>query len=105
VADTANVQSDNCACKFYVPNAFTPNNDGLNDVFLPRYQCDFSNYELRVFNRWGQMVFRSESPSNGWDGTMSGSRQPVGVYVWQLTYKDAITGKATTLKGTVALIR
>jgi gliding motility-associated-like protein len=103
--DTTNVISDNCACKFYVPNAFTPNNDGLNDIFLPRYQCDFATYELRIFNRWGQQVFKSESPSIGWDGTMGGLKQPVGVYVWQMSYKDAVSGKTTHQKGTLVLVR
>jgi len=81
--DSSIVKYENCACKFYVPNAFTPNGDGKNDIFVPKYQCVYSNYEMKIYNRWGQIVFVSENPSNGWDGTVSGTPQPIGAYVWE----------------------
>jgi gliding motility-associated-like protein len=103
--DSSLVAYENCACKFYVPSAFTPNNDGKNDVFMPKYQCLFSNYEMKVYNRYGQLVFVSSNPSNGWDGSFNSNRQPSGTYVWELSYIDNLTGKHMRKNGTVVLIR
>ena len=103
--DSISVAYENCACKFYVPSAITPNNDGKNDVFLPKYQCLYSNYQLKVFNRWGLLVFVSTNASVGWDGGFNSQQQPAGVYVWELAYKDNLTGKDMRKNGTVVLIR
>jgi gliding motility-associated-like protein len=103
--DTIQVAFENCACKFYIPNAFTPNNDGRNDLFRLKYQCQFSNYELKIFNRWGQLIFTSRNASEGWDGNYGGQPQPVGSYVWELGYTDNLTGKNIRKSGTVVLIR
>lgn len=100
-----NVSYDNCACRFYVPNAFSPNNDGNNDLFRPKYICLLSGYECKVFNRWGQLVFDTRNPADGWDGTRNGQQQPGGVYVWEIVYKDDLTGKTSRKNGTVVLIR
>ena len=94
-----------CSCKFSVPNAFTPNNDGLNDIFRPKYICLFSNYNMKIFNRWGQLVFTSKDPSSGWDGNMGGQPQPMGTYVWMISYLDQLTNKNTIEHGTVILVR
>jgi gliding motility-associated-like protein len=99
------VNYENCACKFYVPTAFTPNHDGKNDSFLPKYQCIFSDYEMKVYNRWGQLVFVSRNASNGWDGSLNSQPQPSGPYVWVLSYKDNLTGKVMRKNGTVVLVR
>jgi gliding motility-associated-like protein len=88
-----------------MPSAFTPNHDGINDVFLPKYQCSFTGYKLKVFNRWGQLVFISANAGNGWDGRFSSREQPTGIYVWELDYKDALTGKDIRKTGTILLIR
>jgi gliding motility-associated-like protein len=103
--DSIRVVYENCACKFYIPNGFTPNCDGLNDLFQPKYQCLFSNYVLRVFNRWGQLVFTSNNPNTGWDGNLAGQQQPPGTYVWELAYRDSLTGKDMRKSGTVVLVR
>jgi gliding motility-associated-like protein len=104
-SDSINVTYENCACKFYVPNAFTPNNDGKNDIFQPKYECVFDNYDLRIFNRWGQLVFDSRQATTGWDGTKNGQPQPTGTYVWELSYRDSLTGKTEIKKGSLVLIR
>jgi gliding motility-associated-like protein len=88
----------------YFPNAFTPNNDGRNDVFGPIISGSVINYELTVYNRWGQLVFLSKNPAQGWNGEMGGSPQPSGVYVWNCRYqlqKKPLESKT----GTVLLIR
>jgi gliding motility-associated-like protein len=103
--DSVIVSYQDCACKFYIPSAFSPNHDGHNDIFLPRYQCLFSDYELKIFNRWGQLLFNSGNPSNGWDGNFGSQPQPTGTYVWELEYKDNLTGKLMRKNGTLVLIR
>jgi gliding motility-associated-like protein len=103
--DSSTVKFENCQCKFYLPSAFTPDQNGVNDIFRPNYHCLYSNYKLRIFNRWGQLVFTSNDAQVGWDGNMNAHRQPEGEYVWYLSYKDGLTGKETEKKGTVLLIR
>jgi len=103
--DSINIVYEDCACKFYMPSAFTPNSDGVNDVFRPKYQCLFDAYELNIFNRWGQRVFVTRDAGKGWDGIMNGAPQPIATYVWQLTYKDNLTGRLIHKNGTFVLIR
>ncbi|HEY6502388.1 MAG TPA: choice-of-anchor L domain-containing protein [Chitinophagaceae bacterium] len=90
--------------EIYVPSAFTPNRDGKNDwlTALPVGIKDFKF--LRVFNRWGQMIFTTKDPSKGWDGTITGAEQPTGVFIWFAEGID-YTGKVVTRKGTTTLIR
>ena len=103
--DSATVKFDNCDCIFYVPNAFTPNGDGKNDIFLPKYHCLLNNYELKVFNRWGQLVFESRNPAVGWDGSYGNRQQETGTYIWELNYEDNLTGKNMRKTGTITLIQ
>jgi gliding motility-associated-like protein len=103
--DSATVSFENCACQFFIPNAFTPNGDGRNDVFLPKYQCLLGNYKLMVYNRLGQLVFVSGNAALGWDGSYGNQPQPTDTYVWELDYTDNFTGKNMRKSGTVVLIR
>jgi gliding motility-associated-like protein len=84
-----------------VPNAFTPDGDGTNDVFRPRIDCLEGPYRLRIFNRWGQLVFETEDYQDGWDGTSNGAPAPSDVYIWVL---DAQTDPLLR-KGDVTLLR
>jgi len=100
--------SDNVTVRVYkdvlMPNAFTPNNDGLNDIF---HVLPLENYELTSFNiytRWGSKVFSTINANIGWDGTMKGIAQPTGVYAYYLEMKSR-SGKKITRKGTILLIR
>lgn len=87
-----------------VPNAFTANNDGKNDVLKP-ILINVANITFTVFNRLGQVVYRSTDVSNtGWDGRLNGQLQPEGTYVWMIVGKD-YEGNAIKAKGTVILIR
>jgi gliding motility-associated-like protein len=67
----------------YVPNSFTPNNDGLNDVFKV-YAIGLKEFDLKVFDRWGTQVFNSNDITIGWDGTFNGKPLNAGVYIYQL---------------------
>lgn len=88
----------------YVANAFTPNNDSKNDVFIPfPVGIKQLNY-FRVFNRWGQMVYSTTSLSQGWNGKMNGKEQPNGVYMW-IVQGVTENGKIISKRGTVTLIR
>lgn len=92
-------------CFIDVPTAFTPNNDGLNDFFRPHNAVKADNYEFRVYNRWGQLIFQSRNWQEKWDGRIKGQGQPTGVYVWMLSYVHRDTKKSVFKKGTVTLIR
>lgn len=88
---------------FYIPNAFTPNNDGKNDVFKV-YGSSIKSVELRVFNQWGELVYETKDKDKGWDGIFKGKQQPVGVYPFgvKVTFID---NTVITKRGTVNLIR
>ncbi|MDP4261809.1 MAG: choice-of-anchor L domain-containing protein [Bacteroidota bacterium] len=90
--------------EIYVPSAFTPNHDGKNDwlMALPVGMKEFRFF--RVFSRWGEMIFSSQNPDKGWDGTIQGIDQPSGVFVWTAEGVD-YTGKTVTRRGTTTLIR
>jgi gliding motility-associated-like protein len=102
---SVNVKYENCACQISVPNAFTPNNDGLNDVFRPKFICSLSNYTCKIFNRWGQLIFESHNTEQGWNGYFQNQIQPSGTYVWMIQYMDLFSGKNVAKQGTVILIR
>jgi gliding motility-associated-like protein len=93
-----------CTTGIYLPNTFTPNGDGVNDVLKPmmpgmgKFQC------FRVYNRWGNMIFESLTPNKGWDGTYRGVLQPNETYIWIVLGEDK---KGKPLKGTgmVTLVR
>lgn len=88
----------------YVPNAFTPNGDGRNETFYPfPVGIKAINY-FRVYNRWGQLVFSSNTLYKGWDGMIGGTKQPTGTYVWMGQGVDK-NNKLITRQGTVTLIR
>lgn len=92
-------------CLIEVPSGFTPNNDGLNDFFQPHNALKADNYEFKVYNRWGQLVFQSRNWREKWDGKIIGAYQTTGVFVWMLSYTHRDTGKQVFRKGTVTLIR
>jgi len=92
-------------CLIEVPNAFTPNNDGLNDWFSPHNALKANNYHFRIFNRWGQLVFETRNWMDKWDGRINGQPQAAGVYVWALSYTYRDTGTPVFKKGTVTLIK
>ena len=88
---------------FFIPNAFSPNGDGNNDVFKV-YGSSVRDLTLRVYNQWGELIFESKNAQTGWDGTWKGRPQAVGVYVYvaQVTFFNNVSIKR---KGTVELIR
>ena len=88
----------------FVPTAFTPNNDGLNDVVRPIAVGIQRIKNFSIYNRWGQMVFTTTENGRGWDGRITGRLQNSGVFVWMVSAID-YTGKPIFSKGTTTLIR
>ena len=92
---------------FWLPNAFTPNGDGLNDEFKPVQRYDFvKTYRLFIYNRWGQLIFDTPDINQGWDGTFKGQPAEQGTYVYKIVYTAYPTGRETRTKtGNVMLVR
>jgi gliding motility-associated-like protein len=93
------------SCFLAVPTAFTPNGDGLNDKLYPLNAIKAEQVEFKVFNRWGQLIFKTSNWKEGWNGTLNGVPQATGTYIWTLNYVNRDTKKAIQEKGTVVLIR
>jgi gliding motility-associated-like protein len=103
-SDTLDVKRD---CYLNIPNAFTPNEDGLNDYFLPRelLSSGLTSFDMHIFNRWGENIYTTTSTTGrGWDGKYGGKPQPMGVYVYQINVlfkngmKKSFTGNVTLLR-------
>jgi gliding motility-associated-like protein len=90
-------------CQLYVPNAFTPNGDGLNDLFKARFDGGIANFKMEVYNRWGEKVFETNDIKRGWNGIFHEKVLP-GAYVWVLRYSTAMLNDQVE-KGTVLLIK
>jgi gliding motility-associated-like protein len=97
---------DDCSekCPLYIPNAFSPNNDGVNDEFEAISACDPETYELQIRNRFGQLLFTSNQPGRSWDGKFSGVDSPEGNYVYTLRYKMPYQSQKV-LHGSIVLLR
>ncbi|GEM_PF-1438114 len=89
-----------------VPNAFSPNGDGLNDVFIPKLKLEraYSTFEFRVYNRYGQMVYNTANMNSGWDGTYKGRPQEKGVYFYKIAILF-LDGSVKNFDGELTLIR
>lgn len=104
-SDTLKVYlKDYCPNTIYFPNAFTPNHDQKNDVFRPIVTGNIEKYHFTIYNQFGQLIFASNQPRVGWDGTMNGQLQSTGNYVWVCEYKFAGMDEVVR-KGTCLLIK
>ena len=94
----------NCKSLVLFPNAFTPNGDGKNDVFHVLFTPDLDKFQMRIYDRWGQLVFEASDYTQGWDGTYKGIPQPTGVYIWFAEYN--FTNKPTQAQtGNITILR
>jgi len=105
--DSISVSFIDCSCEIKLPNAFTPNNDGVNDIFRlipPIDACSFTDFNFKIFNRWGTLIFESDSELSGWDGRYENKPVPSDAYIYIISYRlnDDTHGE---LKGDVTLIR
>jgi gliding motility-associated-like protein len=88
----------------FIPSAFTPNGDGLNDIFRPTVAGMKQFLYFRIYNRWGQLMFSTSTPDKGWDGNYNGSKQGSGTYVYVIEAVD-YNNNSYSKKGTFVLIR
>ena len=89
----------------YSPNAFSPNGDGVNDLFAPILtDIDYETYEINIFNRWGDIVFQTNNYDESWDGTFKGENLPQAVYTYKITYKTR-RGLEKQERGDIVLIK
>jgi len=100
---TANNNGSTDGVEIFIPNTFTPNGDGRNDIFYV-YGNAIVKVKMRVYNQWGQFLYQSLNIQNGWDGTYKGQMQPNGVYVYYVDL-ELTDGTKTMRKGTITLLR
>lgn len=104
---TLQLNEENCMCPFYVPNSFTPNNDGVNDLFAYGYDCEITSFHIQISNRWGQLVFQTSDPTHFWDGTQGGNEAPLGTYIYSIDihWRDYDKDMHRRIFGMVTIIR
>jgi gliding motility-associated-like protein len=87
----------------FIPNAFTPNGDGVNDVFyIP--EANLSSFQFTVFDRWGNQVYQTNNPNFRWDGQSKGRGVPTGIYVFVLDAKNSKNARVKR-SGTISVVR
>ena len=90
----------------YVPNSFTPDGDGVNDIFnVVGDRIDIEGYAFRIFDRWGELIFESNDPAIGWDGTQDNIPVDQGAYIWTINLKAICLLTKETMRGHVILLR
>ena len=91
----------------YIPNTFTPDGNELNQVFLPVFTSGFDqyDYELLIFNRWGNLIFESNDHKMGWDGTFNNAYAQNGTYSWIIRYGNVENDKKTEIRGFVTILK
>lgn len=102
--DSIVIGRKDCLAGFFMPTAFSPNNDGKNELCAPRLLGKIVKYHFFIFNRWGQKVFDSNDHTRGWDGRINGRAAETGAYVWSCIYQFT-NGTEQRAKGTVILVR
>ena len=96
-----------CGCEVFMPNVFTPNDDGIHDRFTPQLKEGVQDFELRIFDRWGREMYHTEQPYLTWEGNYKGKRVQEGVYFWVMDYQCFEQGAyvRSIQKGSVTLLR
>jgi len=106
----AEVIFNDCSCQVYVPNSFTPNGDGINDLFKPSISCELQFYEILIFDRWGREVFKSNDPKLAWSGTILHNTEyfpESQIFNYIVRYDNALRPNSdrVEIKGFVQLLR
>lgn len=103
-ADSVTIGMVDCTCPSFIPNAFSPNDDGVNDAFMIRNNCELTSFGLYIYNRFGQQVFYTNDITHYWDGNYKGQKCELGVYYYFLKYKNP-ANESFERKGDISLIR
>jgi gliding motility-associated-like protein len=103
--DSVNIKTMDCSCNVFMPNAFSPNGDDINEIVKAELHCsDITAFTFRIYNRFGQCVFESSDVNKGWDGYYNNGQADVGTYFYYIQYKVS-SGTVVKKKGDVVLIR
>ncbi|WNJ20492.1 gliding motility-associated C-terminal domain-containing protein [Pontibacter sp. G13] len=102
--DAIEVWEGACECNLYIPSAFSPNSDAVNQTFSTKSQCPFLSFRLNIFNAWGGVIFESTDPDQSWDGAFQGIPVPEGVYIYRISYQFEDQPKHMR-SGSITLIR
>ena len=102
--DSISVETEQCVCKLYVPNSFTPNADNLNDGFRTVSNCEVTSFNMSIYSRWGELIFETNDPSQSWDGSHRIKEQSTDSFVYKVSYgfRD---GSEQTVRGMIRLVR
>jgi large repetitive protein len=92
-------------CQLYIPNSFTPNGDGRNDLFRASYGDNVTEFQMQIYHRYGQLLFETKDKRQGWDGSFKGIKQPQGIYTWGIRYKTTLDDNWQLKSGTTMLLR
>jgi gliding motility-associated-like protein len=104
LTDTITVNYEDCNKPIWIPNSFTPNGDGLNDIFLPVTEAELENYTMLIYNRWGQQIFESHNINKGWDGKYKGKLVELGVYTYRIEATIKATKERKIFNGKVTMV-
>ena len=110
IRDSINVSVRDCECFMYVPTSFTPDGDDINEFFIPRFDCQLFDYQLTIYNRWGERIFETTDPTQGWDGTSeAGYPLAMGAYVFEMSYRAELENNGSRVSfhktGKILLLR
>ena len=104
ITRNTSVKVNLCPETVFIPNSFSPNNDGLNDIFMAAVSRPLAYFSLSIYNRFGQEIFHTANPNVGWNGSYNGKPQPIGVYPYQCFYRFPVKMERTVI-GTITLVR
>lgn len=102
------ITKEDCTCNPFIPNGFTPNQDGRNDEFQVYANCEMQAFRMEIYDRWGSLLFMTDNPLDSWDGISHGKEVSSGVYVYRIEYTSADKNGnlSTSVKhGSITLIR
>ncbi len=85
-SDTIDVNFGFCDCKTYIPSAFSPNNDGINDTYSLSVACETNSFQFLIIDRWGRVIFKTDNQNFSWDGTLNGENCTIGFYSYRLEF-------------------
>lgn len=103
--DSVKVKLKACDCEVFIPNSFTPNEDGKNDYFFPTLTCDYSYYSITIYDRWDNTVFSSTNVNSKWDGRYKGNLCPDDIYFYRIETIEKNSGRKTPRTGQISLFR
>jgi gliding motility-associated-like protein len=105
-SDTLEIKYEQCSNCLAIPNVFSPNHDGINDVFRPIFQCPVDKYALLIVNRYGQIIFQTNNSAVSWDGRFNNLEQELGTYYYLIKVKfDYADARELIYKGDISLLR